>query len=476
MDQKSKIEIRRLVSKRNKLYDQLVFNEKYPEVTAALIDAKTEKQRLKLEITSKKRLYPLEQAARPASAANQKRYEEEMTAFARQQAALKEEAEQAAVQLTAEAGEEAAAKFRNEKSAEFAQQLADYAAQMRSKYPTDVENVCSQEAADAYTAAQEEEAQAMTTLLAKCEVEKAAQMAKINAKLDAQNKKLQVSFDEMSKTLHDYYGAISHEVGEDVIMSLRNVKMYFSGIKAVDDLSFDIKEGHIFGLIGPNGAGKSTLFNCITQFYKPTGGEIYYRDRYNDIIDLTHYKTHDIVKTGIVRTFQNLEMVLNVSVLDNLLIGAHTYYHTGLFGQFLHTKRLKDEEKVNRAWAMEILERMNLLQYKDMYPAGLPYGVLKKIELARTLMVKPKLIILDEPAAGLNDAETEELADIIKEIHDDFNCTIFLVEHDMNLVMNVCDTVCAISFGKMLAIGTPEEIQTNPLVQEAYLGVAEEGA
>lgn len=124
--------------------------------------------------------------------------------------------------------------------------------------------------------------------------------------------------------------------------------------------------------------------------------------------------------------------------------------------------------------ALDILERLNLLDYKDLPPEGLPYGVLKKIELARTLMTKPRLIILDEPAAGLNDAETEELTEIIRQIRDDFDCTIFLVEHDMNLVMNVCDTVCATSFGKLLAIGTPEEIQASPLVQEAYLGAKED--
>ncbi|MCL1996432.1 MAG: ABC transporter ATP-binding protein [Defluviitaleaceae bacterium] len=254
------------------------------------------------------------------------------------------------------------------------------------------------------------------------------------------------------------------------IISLRNIKMYFQGIKAVDDLSFDINEGEIFGLIGPNGAGKSTLFNCITRFYKPTEGKVYYKDGQGKVLDLDDYKAHDIAKTGIMRTFQNLELVLYVSVLENLLIGGHIYYNSGLFHQFLRTKKIKNEEAQNKARAEEILEKLNLIQYKGMFPAGLPYGVLKKIELARVLMTKPRLIILDEPAAGLNDAETEELAETIRQIRKEYNCTIFLVEHDMNLVMGVCDTVCAISFGKMLAIGTPEEVQNSPLVQEAYLG------
>lgn len=246
--------------------------------------------------------------------------------------------------------------------------------------------------------------------------------------------------------------------------------MYFSGIKAVDGLSFNIKQGEIFGLIGPNGAGKTTVFNCITQFYKPTGGEVYYRDRYDDVVPLIAYKPTDIIKAGIARTFQNLELVYWLSILDNMLIGVHAFYRSTLADQFVHSSRLRQEEDVFRHRAIEILERLGIAQYKDMPPMGLPYGVLKKVELARTLMSNPRMIILDEPAAGLNDAETEELTEIIRLIRDDFHCTIFLVEHDMNLVMNVCDTVCAISFGKMLAIGTPEEIQNSPAVQEAYLG------
>ena len=138
--------------------------------------------------------------------------------------------------------------------------------------------------------------------------------------------------------------------------------------------------------------------------------------------------------------------------------------------------RLKNEEQVNRARALDVLERLDLLEYKDMHVQGLPYGVLKKIELARTLMTNPRIIILDEPAAGLNDSETVELANTIRKIRDDFNCTIFLVEHDMNLVMNLCQTICVCSFGKRLAIGEPKEIQSNKLVQEAYLGVEEEDA
>jgi branched-chain amino acid transport system ATP-binding protein len=181
-------------------------------------------------------------------------------------------------------------------------------------------------------------------------------------------------------------------------------------------------------------------------------------------------KVHNVVNSGIVRTFQNVELIWELSVLDNLLIGAHSLYGANFFDHLLHTRKLSREEKVIKARAMDVLSRLNLLDYKDVVPFGLPYGILKKIELARTLMVNPHLIILDEPAAGLNDSETEELSETLSKIREDFGCTIFLVEHDMGLVMNICDTVCAISFGKMLAMGTPDDIQTNPVVQEAYLG------
>ena len=258
--------------------------------------------------------------------------------------------------------------------------------------------------------------------------------------------------------------------GNDSVLEVNDLVMQFEGLKAVDKLSFKVKEGEIFGLIGPNGAGKTTVFNCITQFNKLTSGSIYYRSAGGEVIDVTKKRVHDIVKVGIVRTFQNLELIWELSVLENMLIGAHSLYGANFIDHVLHTRRLRREEKIMRARALEVLERLNLLAYKDVIPYGLPYGILKRIELARTLMVNPRLIILDEPAAGLNEAETEELAETIYKIRKDYNCTIFLVEHDMGLVMDICDTVCAISFGKKLAIGPPSDIQENAAVQEAYLG------
>ena len=295
--------------------------------------------------------------------------------------------------------------------------------------------------------------------------------------LDRKNKTLEDKLLRKIDALKVKYNALSTNqfvLEDDVLLKLDHLTMQFGGLKAVDDLSFEVKKGEIFGLIGPNGAGKTTVFNCITQFYNPTKGNVYFQDHGGSTILLNDIKVHDVVKKGIVRTFQNVEVVKEVSVLENLLIAAHTQYHSSLFEQFLHLPILKKEELAIRQKALEVLDFLGLSLYKDYLAWGLPYGILKKIEIARTLMNNPQLIILDEPAAGLNDSETAELAQLIKKIQEKYNCSILLVEHDMGLVMDICDTVCAISFGKMLGIGTTEEIQNNKDVQSAYLGTVEE--
>ena len=266
----------------------------------------------------------------------------------------------------------------------------------------------------------------------------------------------------------------THTLPDDVLLEVKGLKMYFGGLKAVEDLSFNVKKGEIFGLIGPNGAGKTTVFNCITRFYDATGGEMYFENKYGEVVDLRSFKVHDIILQGIGRTFQNIELVKEVSVMENLLVASTRSYRTGFFGHLIAARSLKKEDKMLRAKAKRILKFMGLENYANWYAMGLPYGILKKVEIARALMADAKLIIMDEPAAGLNDTETAELTETIRKIRDEFGVTILLVEHDMGLVMNVCDTVCAISFGQMLGIGTTEEIQKNKAVQEAYLGVAEE--
>jgi len=257
---------------------------------------------------------------------------------------------------------------------------------------------------------------------------------------------------------------------DNKVLRVENLSIAFGGLKAVDNLSFDIEEGEIFGLIGPNGAGKTTVFNCITQFYKPDEGDIYFRTNTGEVENLVGKKTHEIIGKGLVRTFQNIELIRELTVVENVMVGAHVEFKASLFNQFFRLKKTRQEESMIRKRAEEILDHMGLLPIKDMLVAGQPYGVLKKIELARALMLDPKLIILDEPAAGLNDSETLSLVNIIKEIKTERNCSILLIEHDMKFVNGLCDRICAINFGKLLAIGTPEEIQGNEQVQIAYLG------
>ena len=262
---------------------------------------------------------------------------------------------------------------------------------------------------------------------------------------------------------------------EDVLLRVKGLKMYFGGLKAVDDLTFDVKKGEIFGLIGPNGAGKTTVFNCITRFYDATAGDMYFENKQGETVDLRNFQVHDIITQGISRTFQNVELVKEISVLENLLVACTREFRSNLLVQALGLPSLRREEQRLKEKANRILKFMDLESYAGWLAMGLPYGILKKVEIARALMSDAKLIIMDEPAAGLNDTETAELTQTIRRIRDEFGVTILLVEHDMSLVMNVCDTVCAISFGKMLAIGTCQQIKADKAVQEAYLGVEEDG-
>lgn len=264
------------------------------------------------------------------------------------------------------------------------------------------------------------------------------------------------------------------ELPDDVLLRVENLKMYFGGLKAVDDLTFDVKAGEIFGLIGPNGAGKTTVFNCITRFYNATGGNMYFRNKDGEAIDLRRFKVHDVILEGISRTFQNVELVREISVLENLLVACTRNYRSGMFVQALGIPTVRREDDILKSKAMGILKFMGLENYAAWPAMGLPYGILKKVEIARALMANPKLIILDEPAAGLNNTETAALADTIVKIRDEFGCAVFLVEHDMSLVMSICDRILAISFGKTLAIGTPREVQSDKAVQEAYLGVSDD--
>ena len=300
--------------------------------------------------------------------------------------------------------------------------------------------------------------------------------AEYQAKLESRSRKLHAQIAAGEAKMAQIRAAAKDRLtlGEDVLLHVDGLKMYFGGLKAVDDISFDVKKGEIFGLIGPNGAGKTTVFNCITRFYDATDGRMHFENKQGEVVDLRHFQVHDVILQGITRTFQNVELVRELSVLDNLLVACTREYRSNLAVQALGLPALKREEQALREKAKRVLKFMGLESYTNWLAFGLPYGILKKVEIARALMSDAKLIIMDEPAAGLNDSETAELTETIRRIRDEFHVTILLVEHDMSLVMNVCDTVCAISFGKMLAIGSSEEIKRNKAVQEAYLGVEED--
>ena len=243
-----------------------------------------------------------------------------------------------------------------------------------------------------------------------------------------------------------------------------SLTMRFSGLVALDEVSFSVKENEIFSLIGPNGSGKTTLFNCINGFNKPQNGTIHFNDE-----DLLGKKTHLIIHSGISRTFQNVQNIPFMTVLDNILLGANSRIDTlGIFKRWVS----RDQRKVEESMALEIMDFLGMVNYEQKYMMGQPFGIQKLAEIARALVSKPKLILLDEPAAGMNDQETREIANIIRDIRDELGVTVLLVEHDMNLVMSISDRICVLESGKIIALGKPNEVKDNPKVIESYLGEA----
>jgi branched-chain amino acid transport system ATP-binding protein len=251
-------------------------------------------------------------------------------------------------------------------------------------------------------------------------------------------------------------------------LKVENLSISFGGLKALSGVTFEVKKGEIYSIIGPNGAGKTTVFNCISGIYKPSNGKIFFKDQ-----DITPFKSYQVAEVGIARTFQNIELFAHMTTMDNLMLGRHTKLKTGVWAgaTFLtaHSKAARDEIQ-NREIVEEIIDFLELQASRNQLVVNLPYGIQKLVELGRALALEPEVLLLDEPSAGMNLEEKENLIFSIRDIRDDFGITVLLVEHDMNLVMGISDRVLALNYGQVIAEGIPQEVQKHPEVLKAYLG------
>lgn len=249
------------------------------------------------------------------------------------------------------------------------------------------------------------------------------------------------------------------------LLRAQNLSVHFGGVKAVQDVSFDVNEGEVFSIVGPNGAGKTTIFNLVSRIYDVTGGEIYFDEE-----EITNVPTHQVAERGIARTFQNTELFDQESVLNNLLIGCHIHRRSNLLSDLFFLPSVKKQELEFRDQVEDVIDLLDLQSYREQVIANLPYGVRKMVEIARALCLKPKLLLLDEPSSGLNPEETEDLAFQIEDINEELGITVIMVEHDMNLVSIASDRVMALADGQLITIGSPQEVQSHPEVLRAYLG------
>ena len=253
------------------------------------------------------------------------------------------------------------------------------------------------------------------------------------------------------------------------LFSVRGLTKHFDGIKAVDSLSFDVAEGSITGIIGPNGAGKTTVFNIVTGLYRPTAGSVLFRGE-----SITGLRPDRVVRQGIARTFQNIRLFNRRSCLDNVLTPLFQRERCSFLGAMLGLPSVRRMERALHDKAHSLLSALGLDAFASFEASALPYGLQRKLEIARALATEPSLLLLDEPAAGMNPEETHSLANLIAEVREKFNVTILLIEHHMDLVMNICSPIVVMNFGALLATGTPEAVRANPEVVKAYLGERKE--
>jgi len=256
----------------------------------------------------------------------------------------------------------------------------------------------------------------------------------------------------------------------ETILDVKNLTMNFGGLKALDSIDLNVEKGQIAALIGPNGAGKTTFFNCITGIYSPTKGDVNIVPPGKPMQKINGLKPNFVTEKGMARTFQNIRLFQGMTVLENVMIGRHCRLKTGIAGAMFRTARVREEEQKAVHDSYEILEKIGLAEYVNEMAVNLPYGAQRRLEIARALATDPFLLLLDEPAAGMNPQETKDLDDLIVWLRDNENVSILLIEHDMKLVMSLSDKIFVVDYGKKIAEGTPEQIKSNPVVIKAYLG------